>query len=183
MPPDEQPVDPANDQPVDPPEPPPADWADQRRALRKEAAGYRQRAHGAEEALKAFGPESYEATLKAKDTEIRELKVGKALAESFHKHGAAKPSLVRAYLAETNQLGQFDPDAEDFLEVIDTVVGETLAENSELRGSTAAPRSTLDPSGTSGARPRLTREEVAAMDPDAVVAARRRGDLDHLLGN
>ena len=178
------PVDPAND-PVDPPEPPeaqPADWAEQRRALRKEAAGFRVQAREAKEALEKFGPEGYQATLKAKDGEIRELKVGKALAESFHKHGAAKPTLVRAFLAEAGQLGQFDPSAEDFLEHVDTIVGETLAANPELRGSSAAPRSGLDPSAASGARPLLTREELAAMDPEAVIAARRRGDLDHLLG-
>ena len=150
---DQEPVEPA-EPPTAPTSPPPPavttgdlspeKLRDELSKVRHESATYRTRLREANEQLQKFGPDA-DATLKARDAEIRELKIGKALAESFHRHGAAKPTLVRAYLTEAGMLGQFDPSAADFLEHVDTIVSETLEQNPELRSSRRGPRSVSTP--------------------------------------
>jgi hypothetical protein len=145
---------------------------------RREAARYRQEARTLRE-----GPEG--AGVKALHGEIRDLKVRTGIAESLHKHGVARPALLRAYLIDSGAMQRLDPASADFSEQIDTAIGEALEAEPGLkgRGSTASVSGVEFPGGSSQhTNNQLTREEVAAMSPEDVVKARAAGQLNNLLG-
>src|ERR1700694_4384901 len=97
--------------------------------VRREAAGYRTGNKGVlSEGAKALAglagvnPDSedrpdVQSLVKLVQGQVRELKVGKALAEAMHKHNA-RPALTRGYLHEAGVLQKLDPDADDFAEVL-----------------------------------------------------------------
>ena len=110
------------------------------------------------------------------------MKVGKALAEAFHKHGAAKPSLVRAFLTDSGAMATFDPSSPSFEEHVSDTVAETLQRNPELRAQNIAQRSGGDFRGGVPSSKQITRQELAAMTPDEINRARQAGLLNDVLG-
>jgi hypothetical protein len=147
---------------------------------RREAASHRVKARELEAQLsKTSSPEA----LAAKDAQIVDLRVGKTLAEAFHKHGVKNPGVTRAYLHEAGTLDRLRGavDAEDFLAQVDDAVTETLAQNPELRTSTRGPVG-AEFRGAGYRSRQLTPEQLQVMKPDEVMAALNRGDLNQMLG-
>ena len=162
---------------------------------RREAAGYRSgnkgvlaevaRAMGLDPASSDFDTSKVSGAVTDKQQEIRDLKIGKALAETLHRKGVAYESakLARAVLSDAGVLRNLDPNAADFQEALETHVSEVMEEHPQLRGTraTTAGRSGPDFS-TSGVRnDQLTREELAGMTADQIVEARKAGKLRGVL--
>lgn len=162
---------------------------------RREAAGYRTgnkgllgevaRAMGLDPAASDFEPGKLGAALTDKQQEIRDLKVGKALAETLHRKGVAYESakLARAVLSDAGILRNLDPNAADFAEALETHVSEVMEEHPQLRG-VARPAGRSGPDFTTSGvhNDQISRDELAAMSPEQIVAARAAGHLDSILG-
>jgi hypothetical protein len=142
---------------------------------RREAAGYRIQNRG-----------QLPAVIKEKDGEIAGLKVRAGLAEAMHQHGIGgrQAKLARAMLLDSGAMAKLQEKvgADDFEELLDTHVSELLEENPELRGFQGSPKGGTEITGGTGQPIPYTREEIAAMRPEDVVALRRSGRLGHLLG-
>lgn len=176
--------------------------------VRKEAAGYRTGSRGrlaeatryiagllgdqiapdAEPNLDDLKPRLETAlkadTIKKLQGENRELKIGKGLAEAFHRAGV-KPSLTRAYLRESggmDRINKLDPDSDTFAEDLDLHIGEAVENEPALRGEGRAPIRTTAPMRPPPSDTQLGLEEVSQLSPEAVTEALKSGKLDSLLG-
>jgi hypothetical protein len=197
----------------DPPEPSTPMTPDQLRAenarLRRESGGYRLRNKGElagasrkisallgepiadeqdppdiDSLIAKLDPSKHATALKAKDGEIRGLKLRASLAEAFHREGL-KPGLARAALLDGGHMSRLESavDASDFDEQIETTLGELVESMPELRGSSTAPiRSSAQMRPPQNDSQILSRDELAGMDPEEVAAALRSGKLDSILG-
>jgi len=129
-------------------------------------------------------PSKHAAAIKAKDGEIRSLKLRAKLSESFHDLGL-KPGITRAALIDAGHMErlQADVDKPDFDEIVSTTL-EELAENMpEVRGSGTAPVRTSAPMNHSqNPTLQISHEELAGMQPEEVAAALRSGRLNSILG-
>lgn len=172
---------------------------------RREAAGYRTGNKGQlAEAAKAFAalagvtladdktpPDmaalaaKLDERIQKQDAEMRTLKIDNALGEIFVKHGV-KAKLARAVLESEGVLKALDPGDAEFSKTLSAAVKKLSEDYPELKVQATAPppptRSTIERPAGNGTPPQLTQAEIAAMSPEAVVKARKAGQLDQLLG-
>ena len=147
------------------------------RELRQENAKWRTKVRDLEDQAR---PREQE-----KDAEIHRLRGDLSLERAFAKHGV-KPSLTRAYLTDTGAMDKIratDPRAQDFDELIDTIVGEAAVEEPGLRGRTSPARGATEMNGPgTPTANQLGRGELGDMTPDEISRALKQGRLDDLLG-
>jgi hypothetical protein len=128
-------------------------------------------------------PSKHATALKAKDGEIRGLKLRATLAEKFHSLGM-KPGITRAALIDQGHMEKLSAavDAPDFDEQVSTVLEELAVDIPEVRGSGPIPtRSSAPMRHTVNVDEQFGIEEVNAMTPEQVQEALSRGKLDKLL--
>jgi hypothetical protein len=116
---------------------------------------------------------------------IRTLKIQKHLLTTSHKHGIEDPEYLEFALSKSGSLSDMDPDAEGFVDDLDTRVEELLENRPEVRGrqgvvvpspNTAQFRPTTLSTG------QLSRAAVSSMSPEEISAALASGQLNALLG-
>jgi hypothetical protein len=134
--------------------------------------------------IEQLDPSKHAAAIKARDGEIRGLKLRATLAEKFHSLGM-KPGITRAALLDAGHMDRLQAavDAPDFEEQIETTL-EELAENMpEVRGLGSAPtRSSAQFRPPQNDMAQISREDLDGMEPEAVAAALRSGKLNSILG-
>jgi len=157
--------------------------------VRSEAAEWRTKYRGLEEAYKGLGsPDEIKNQLAQRDGTIREHKVNGKLSEVFTKHSAI-PDLTRALLQTDPAFSKLNPDDPEFDKTVDSMVKVAVDKHPALKAGQAPPtppappRSGLPISGGGQPAPtQLTRENLKAMTPEQIADAVRKGELDQVLG-
>jgi hypothetical protein len=173
------------------------------KALRKEAADNRVKAQTAtktaeatlRELAKSLGvevpggdpldPSKLSEELAKTRRENLDLKVGSALDAAFTKYGA-KAKLTRALLRDEGALRDLDPTSPDFQRDLNSIVKKAVDDNPDLKvGQAPTPKPPVGAEFPGGGQPpsqQLTKEHIAVMKPDEVLAAVKEGKFDVLLG-
>jgi len=115
----------------------------------------------------------------AADARIRELTVRTALPAAFSA-AQADPTLTEAVLIATGALGKLDPTAQTFAADLESAVKAAVDANPKLKTAPVAVRSGAEIPGGSGGTDQLTLEQVRAMKPADIDAARKAGRLRSL---
>jgi hypothetical protein len=119
--------------------------------------------------------------------EVRDAKVREALAERFHKTGVdyGSTALIRAALSESGVLKKLDPTADDFIDTLDSHIEELLDVHPNLKRQSnvyVPSRGGTELTGGAGIPSQLTHTDLGAMTPEEIVAARKAGRLDAIMG-
>lgn len=130
--------------------------------------------------------ETLHKTLAQRDAEVRNLKVGNALADIFSEAGV-KPKLTRSVLNGEGLLNDLNPDDKNFSDQLKEIVGKLVADNPELKISQPATpplggSGASTHSGNGNAPQQLTEADVKSMSEEEIVEAMDKGLLKNYLG-
>ena len=115
----------------------------------------------------------------AAEARIRELTVRTALPTAFAA-AQADPTLTEAVLIASGALAKLDPTADTFAADLESAVTAAVNSNPKLKTAPVAVRSGAEIPGGSGGTDQLTLEQVRAMKPADIDAARKAGRLRSL---
>lgn len=116
---------------------------------------------------------------KAKDAELRALKVEQLAERAARKAGADVDLLMDSRGFEA-ALRKLDPDTTTFTDDLNSLVEASVKANPRLKAT--ASRSVTDNNGGTSQPGQLTREHLKSMTPEQIVEAKQAGRLSSLLG-